>query len=66
MKMQIRLKYGPAEKSAVIGVSAGRNVFPAASAYKNLFINLISNSAADSVLASQWSGEVKCPKRTKF
>jgi hypothetical protein len=28
MKMQIQLKYGLAEKSASIGVSAGRNVFP--------------------------------------
>jgi len=43
MKMQIRLKYGLAEKSAFIGVSAGRNVFPAGSADKNLSINLISS-----------------------
>jgi uncharacterized membrane protein len=43
MKMQIQLKYGLAEKSASIGVSAGRNVFPAGSADKNLSINLISN-----------------------
>jgi hypothetical protein len=41
--MQIQLKYGLAEKSASIGFSAGRNVFPAGSADKNLSINLISN-----------------------
>jgi hypothetical protein len=43
MKMQIHLKYGLAEKFASVGVSAGRNVFPAGSADKNLSINLISN-----------------------
>jgi hypothetical protein len=43
MKMQNLLKYGLAEKSASISVSAGRNIFPAGSADKNLSINLISN-----------------------